>query len=275
MALQTMEQLLGMRAAQNYRQYHVLLVVLTLTNPGWNMTIVDRVRPFLRSNTFLGGLPEAALDALIRRGHIRKYVRGEVVYRRGEQGDSMMMLLAGRLKITNVNADGKEVVLNFLGAGDLNGEIAVLDGRPRAANAIAIETSEAFILYARDLLPALEAHPAVMFEIMQVLCEKLRAASSIIEDSTLEMRARAAKGLLRLAQQHGRTSRGGIRLDLTVSQSELGNYLSLSRANVSRQLGRLKDANVIRLQGTQIIIVDEKGLSEIAEVTSGASPDSL
>jgi CRP/FNR family cyclic AMP-dependent transcriptional regulator len=232
------------------------------------MTIAERVRPFLKNNTFLGGLPDAALDTIIRRGHVKKYAKGEVVVRRQEPGDSLMMILTGRLKITNVNADGKEVVLAFLGPGDLNGEIAVLDGKERSATAVAIENSEAFVAYARDLLPVLEAHPQVMLEIMQVLCEKLRAASAIIEDNTLEMRERAAKGLLRLAQQLGRTSKEGIRLDLAVSQSELGNYMSLSRANVSRQLGRLRDANVIRIHGTQILIVDEKGLSEIADMAS-------
>ncbi|NJO32760.1 MAG: Crp/Fnr family transcriptional regulator [Rhodospirillales bacterium] len=185
-----------------------------------------------------------------------------------KSGDSMMLVLTGRLKVTNINADGKEVVLNFLGAGDLIGEIAVLDGGERTATAIAMENSEAFVMYARDLLSIVTEHPQAMLEIVQVLCEKLRAASAIIEDNTLEMRGRAAKGLLRLAQQLGRTSKDGIRLDLTASQSELGNYLSLSRANVSRQLGRLKDANVLKILDAQIIIVDEKGLSEIAEAAS-------
>jgi len=232
------------------------------------MTFDHRVRPFLKNNTFLGGLPDAALDTVIHKGHIKKFLKSEVACRRNEAGDNLMMILTGRLKITNINADGKEVVLNFLEAGDLIGEIAVLDGKERTANAIAIENSEAFVVYARDLIPVIGAHPQVMFEIMHVLCEKLRAASAIIEDNTLEMRARAAKGLLRLAQQLGRTSKDGIRLNLMVSQSELGSYLSLSRANVSRQLGQLKDANVIRIDGTQIIIVDEKGLSEIAEAAS-------
>ncbi len=231
-------------------------------------TLADRVGPFLKNSTFLGGLPDDALDALVRRGHIKRYAKGDVVCRRNEPGDSLMLVLAGRLKITNVNADGREVVLNFLGAGDINGEIAVLDGRERTANAIAIEDTEAFVVYSRDLLPIITAHPQVMLEIAQVLCEKLRAASAIIEDNTLEMRARVAKGLLRLAQQLGRTSKDGIRLDLGVSQTELGNYLSLSRANVSRQLGQLKDAKVLRIQGAQIVIVDEKGLSEIAEAAS-------
>jgi len=232
------------------------------------MTVDQRVRPFLKNNTFLGGLPDAALDTLIRKGHVKRFAKGEIACRRHEPGDSLMLLLTGRLKVTNINADGKEIILSFLGAGDLIGEIAVLDGGERTATATAMEHSEAFVIYAGAFLAIVTAHPQAMLEIVQVLCEKLRAASAIIEDNTLEMRGRAAKGLLRLAQQLGRTSKEGIRLDLMVSQSELGSYLSLSRANVSRQLGQLKDANVIRILDAQIIIIDERGLSEIAEAAS-------
>lgn len=231
---------------------------------------VERIRPFLKNNTFFGGLPDDALGTLIGKGRTKKYCRGEVIYRRGDPGDSLMVILTGRIKITNINVDGKEVVLNFLGVGDINGEIAVLDGKERTANAIALEHSEVFIVYGRDLLPALTAHPQAMFECIQVLCEKVRAASAIIEDNTLEMRGRAAKGLLRLAQQHGRTRKDGICVRLLVSQTELGNYLGLSRANVSRQLRQLKDANVIKLEGMQIIVTDEEGLSEIADSPSSA-----
>lgn len=233
-----------------------------------SLPLSERVRPFLRNNTFLGGLPDAALDALIRRGHVKAYAKGDVVCRRHDPGDSLMLVLSGRLKITVVNVDGKEVVLNFLGPGDLNGEIAVLDGKERTANAVAIEDTETFVLYARDLLPILTAHPQALLEIARVLCDKLRAASAIIEDSTLEMRGRVAKGLLRLAEQLGRTSKQGIRLDLVVSQSELGSYLGLSRANVSRQLGQLKDVKVLTIKGSQIIIVDYEGLAEIAETAT-------
>ena len=83
------------------------------------------------------------------------------------------------------------------------------------------------------------------------------------------MRARTARGLLRLARQHGRRSADGVSLELTISQEELGKYLGLSRANVSRQLGQLKLANMIRIDGTEISILDETGLDEI-----GADPSS-
>jgi CRP/FNR family transcriptional regulator, cyclic AMP receptor protein len=228
----------------------------------------DRIRPFLRNNTFFGGLPDAALDAMIGRGHTKKYAKGEIVCRRGESGDSLMVLLTGRMKVTNVNADAREVVLNFLGVGDINGEIAALDGKERTADAIALEACEVFVVLARDLLPILSAHPVALLEIIRILCEKLRSTSAIVEDNTLEMRGRTARGLMRLAQQHGRTSKDGIRLHLTMSQTELGGYLNLSRENVSRQLGRLKDANVIKIDGSQIIIIDEQGLSVIADAPS-------
>jgi len=226
--------------------------------------LIERVRPLLRSHTFFGGLPDTALDALIARGHTRKYAKGETIYRRGEPGDSLMVVLTGRIKIFNVTADAREVVLNFLGVGDINGEIAALDGKERTADAVAMEACEVFVAHARELVPVLAANPAALFEIVQLLCEKLRAASAIIEDNTLEMRGRTARGLLRLARQHGRTSKSGIRLQLVLSQRELGGYLGLSRENVSRQLGHLKHANMLRIDGSQIIIADERGLAEIA-----------
>jgi CRP/FNR family transcriptional regulator, cyclic AMP receptor protein len=226
--------------------------------------LIERVRPLLRSHTFFGGLPDTALDALIARGHTRKYAKGETIYRRGEPGDSLMVVLTGRIKIFNVTADAREVVLNFLGVGDINGEIAALDGKERTADAVAMAACEVFVAHARELLPVLTANPAALLEIVQLLCEKLRAASAIIEDNTLEMRGRTARGLLRLARQHGRTSKSGIRLQLVLSQRELGGYLGLSRENVSRQLGHLKHANMLRIDGSQIIIADERGLAEIA-----------
>lgn len=230
--------------------------------------IGERVRLFLKNNTFLGCLPDTALDALLRRGHIKKYSTGDVICRRQEAGDTLMVVVAGRIKITNSDADGKEIVLNFLGAGDIIGEIAVLDGKERTADAIALQGTELFLVYARDLMPTLTAHPQALLELIQILCERLRAASAVIEDNALDMRRRAARGLLRLALQLGRNSKDGIRVDLVASQSELGSYLGLSRQSVNRQLGLLRDAKVIRNDGAHIIVTDELALCEIAEATS-------
>jgi len=225
---------------------------------------LEAIRPILTKNTFLGRLPDVVLDALMRKGQVRTYAKGALIYRRGDPSDSLMVVITGRVKISNTSAGGKEVVLDFLGVGDIYGEFSALDGKERAVDAFALEESEVFVVYSRDLVPMLIAHPHAMLEVIRVLCERARAGAAIIEDNKLRMRARAAKGLLRLARQRGRRSADDASLQLTISQEELGKYLGLSRANVNRQLAQLKAANMIRIDGTEISIVDEKGLDEIA-----------
>lgn len=225
----------------------------------------SQARTFIENSTFLGSLPAEALDQLVKRGHVARWAKGEVIYERGDKGDSLLVIISGKVKIFNVTTDAREVVLNFLGPGDVNGEIAVLDGRERTATAMALEPSVAFVVYRRDLMPLLSQHPDTLVEIVQILCDKLRATSEIVEDSQRSMRGRAARGLLRLARQHGKTSKDGIVIDLGVNQRDLGNYLALSRENTSRQLGALTEAGIIATFGGQILIRNEAALTEIAE----------
>ena len=108
---------------------------------GAHSTHAERIRCFLKGNTFLGRLPNAALESLMGRGQLKRHAKRDIIYRRGEPGDSLMVVVAGRIKLTNVNVGGKEVVLHFLVPGNIYGEIAALDGKERAANAVALEDS--------------------------------------------------------------------------------------------------------------------------------------
>jgi CRP/FNR family cyclic AMP-dependent transcriptional regulator len=221
----------------------------------------DRARDALKTLSFLGGLPDPMIDQLAGRAHVKRYGKGETIVARDDAGESLMLLLAGRAKISNITSDAREIVLNFLGKGDVIGEIAILDGAPRTANAVAIEDTEALVLYRRDLLPVLLKNPDAMLELIQILCEKLRATSAIIEENSLPMAARAAAGLLRLADQHGRVVKGGGTLiDLKLSQRDLGSYLGLSRENVSRQLGLFRDIGLLRIEAAEIVILDRDAL---------------
>jgi CRP/FNR family transcriptional regulator, cyclic AMP receptor protein len=225
---------------------------------------LSRIRAFLASNTFLGRLPSTALDALVSKGQVKAFAKGAVVYQRGDSGDSLLFTINGRIKLANTNMGGKEIVLHYVGEGEIFGEIAAVDGRERAADAIAMEESQIFFVYTRDLLPTLTAHPQAMLEVLRALCEKIRMAATIIEDNTLEMRWRTARGLLRLARQHGRAAGADGFLRLTMSQEEFGKYLGATRANVNRQLSELKTAKLITISGTEITIIDVQGLEEIA-----------
>ena len=225
----------------------------------------DEIRAVLKAKSVLASLPDAALDALVRRARAVRYAKGAAIYQRGDQGDSLMIILSGRVKITNITADAREVALNFLGEGDLNGELAALDGRQRSANATALEATEALVIWRRDLLPVLEQNPKAMLGIIEALAGKVRTMSSAVEHAGLQMTAKAAGALLRLADQHGRAAADGVLIDIKLSQRDLGNYAGLSRENMNRQLSGLRDQALIRLDGALIVILDREGLQLCAE----------
>jgi len=143
--------------------------------------------------------------------------------------------------------------------------LAALDGKPRSADAMALEPTEALVLWRRDLIPVLERHPQAMLGIIEALAGKVRQMSAALEHAGLQMNARAANALLRLAEQHGREVADGTLIDFKLSQRDLGSFAGLSRENMNRQLAELRDMGLIRLDGPMIIIVDREGLAACAE----------
>lgn len=225
----------------------------------------DQTKAVLKARSVLSALPDAALDELLRRARTVHFGKGAAIYQRGDAGDSLMIILSGRVKIAIVTADAREVVLNFLAEGDLNGELAALDGKARSADATALEGTEALVIFRRDLLPVLESHPKAMLGIIEALAAKVRVMSAAVEHSGLQMNAKAASALLRLAEQHGRAVADGTLIDLKLSQRDLGSYAGLSRENMNRQLAELRDQGLIRLDGALIVIVDQDGLTDCAQ----------
>jgi CRP/FNR family cyclic AMP-dependent transcriptional regulator len=219
----------------------------------------------LKASSLLGGLSETVLQGLAHKTQVVRYDKGETVFHRGDAGDYMLIVISGRLKAFNITADAREIVLNFIAKDDVLGEIALLDGRERTANTVALEPVEALILYRRDLWPVLSANNEALVEIIGVLSGKLRAASAIVEENTLPMASCMAAGLLRLAEQHGRKTRDGIVIDLKLPQRDLGAYLGLSRENANRQLSTFREAGYCSMDGGRIVILDDGALKVIAE----------
>jgi CRP/FNR family transcriptional regulator, cyclic AMP receptor protein len=234
----------------------------TSSSPPKILPAATRLRTLLARTSFLGRLPTDGLKTLIAKGQVKKFAKGTRIYRRGDSGDSLMVVIDGRIKIGNTSVHGREIVHFYAGPGEFFGEVAALGGTNRAADTTASEDSEVFVVQMRDLLPVLKAHPDAMFEIVRTLCGKIRVAAAIIEDNTLDMYNRTARGLLRLARRHGQSAAG--KLKISISQEELGKFLGMSRENANRQLSQLRTTNIIKIRGTEITIVDQDALVEIA-----------
>ena len=228
----------------------------------------DRARRVLAGSTAFQACTPAVIDEIMQRAVVKILPRGDTMFSQGDKGDSMMVVLSGSLKVTSVTAEGREVVLGFLRSGALTGEIAVLDGRERTANVIAMEPVEAVAIYRRDLLPILRANPDAMFALLEGLCGRLRATNALFESHTLDAGARVADGLLRLANEHGQKTAKGIVIDLKITQRDLGGHLGLTRETVSRSLGDLREARLVEISGTSIVILDMDGLRDVAESSS-------
>jgi CRP-like cAMP-binding protein len=223
------------------------------------------VKEALSDSDVLGSLTEPELDRLIPYGIVHTHRPGEVIFQKGDPGESLMVVLHGRVKIGSVSIDGRESLLTFIEPGASFGEIALLDGKPRSADATAVEPTELFVLRRKDLLGYLERHPEIALRIIGVLCARIRRITEMAEDATLlNMTPRIARAILRLAAEYGQVADGTIRLGLKLSQRELGCYIGLARENVNRQLGAWRQNGVIAVEGGHIVIRDPARLKAIA-----------
>lgn len=223
-------------------------------------------RALLAQHFLLAQLTEPELDRVLQVASERRFKGGQVIFQKGDLGTSMMAVLNGRVKISAYSEDGKEVMLNIIGPGQVFGEIALLDGKERTADATAMETSRLLILDRRDFIPFLESNPKIMVRLFDVLCERVRRTSEMVESvAFLDFGARLARLLLRFGEQHGVEVDDGLRIDLRLSQQDLGNLIASTRESVNRQLNAWAQDGVISFSRGRITILDPDALEEVAE----------
>jgi len=229
------------------------------------MALADQLIEKLPEESILRSLTRIELDDFLDFAVVKRLGRNETLIEAGDPGDSMMIVLTGTLKVCVDASSGREVVLDYLGPGGIIGEIAVFDGKPRTANVIAIENAKLVVLQRRVVLPFLEKHPAASLRVIEMLCDKLRRTNAIVQDSTgISKAPRLALGILRLLEEHGVEDANGISIGFRMSQTELGNYVNISRENVNRQLREWEGAGIVKVGRGSISIKDRTALQRIA-----------
>jgi CRP-like cAMP-binding protein len=187
------------------------------------------------------------------------------IFQKGDPGSSMMAVIRGRVKICSRSVDGKELVLNILGPGGLFGEIALLDGEPRTADAVALEETDLLILDRARFIPVLAAHPDMALRLLGVLCKRLRQTNESLEDTLfLQAPSRLARALLRLVPTFGKSVEDGMLLDIKLSQQQLAGLVGISRESVNKQLNEWQRDGLIALTKSIITLRDRAALEEIA-----------
>jgi CRP/FNR family transcriptional regulator, cyclic AMP receptor protein len=217
----------------------------------------ENKRRILERHFLLGKLSPSEIDALVTYSRVEHYAAGNQIYAKGSPGQSMMVVLRGKAKMSCVSVEGKEIVLNIIDPGEIFGEIAVLDGGERSADAVAMEDCELLVLRRRDLVPFLENHADICLMLIKILCQRLRQTSEQVEDVLFRhLESRIAKALLQLAGRPDRADIGGRVLDLHLSQRELGNIVGSSRESINKHLHIMQRAGLIEVAKGAIVIRD-------------------
>jgi CRP-like cAMP-binding protein len=189
---------------------------------------------------------------------------GEVIFRVGSPGDIMMAVVTGTVRIVATSPQGKEIVLGDLKAGEVFGEIALLDGGERSADAVALTKCELLALERRDLMAALQRNPEACLRLLELVCKRLRETDErITEIAFFELPVRLAKVLLRTAAAPGAAARA-TNPKVALSQRELGNMIGGTRESVNRCLRDWQRRGIIRLAKGWIILENAAALTELA-----------
>jgi CRP-like cAMP-binding protein len=221
------------------------------------MAALNRVakRDVLAATDLFAGLPREDLDALAALSTERRVAREVPVVRRGDDDASLLVLVSGRMRVSAVSADGREVTLRIMEAGTFLGEIALLDGRRRSADVTAMADSVLLVVERAAFLPFLSSRPELMLRLMALLCDRLRRSSSAFEDVALaSLSSRLAKLLLDLADQYGKPVPEGVRIRLKLSQKELSAQVAATRERVNKQLRQWHEQGLLGEQDGDMVV---------------------
>ena len=222
-------------------------------------------RRLLRGSRLFANLGTEELDGLLSLTHAKRVDADQVIFLKGDRAAQLYAIASGLVRVSTVSDDGKVMVFGIFGPGELFGEVALLDGRERTATVTAVSATELLVIDRRDFLPFLEKHPKVSIQLLSALAGRVRSASQLVEDALfLPLPARLAKKLLFLADNFGTRHGKSIRIDLKLSQQELGNLVGTTRESINKALRAWEDDGTIKTEQGFISIEQPDHLRHIS-----------
>jgi CRP/FNR family transcriptional regulator, cyclic AMP receptor protein len=203
----------------------------------------------------------AMLDRITSMSSARKK---EPIYLPGDPSRQVYLLKSGRIKISRITEEGKEITLALLKPGEIFGELEVLDDTPRDTLAEALDDAELCVIQRKDFLSMLESKPDLSIRLTKLIGFRLRNIESRIEELVFrDVPARLAHLLMQMAKEFGKQEDGGIRIGAGLTHQELANLIGSTRETVSATLGDFKRQGLLQLDGHSMIIVQSEKLTRL------------
>jgi CRP/FNR family cyclic AMP-dependent transcriptional regulator len=210
----------------------------------------------------------AALDAdgatALRRSLVEQsFTKGDVLFREGEPGDRMYVIIDGKVKLGQTSVDGRESLLAVLGPGEMFGELSLFDPGLRTSTATALTEAVVVGLSHEQLQPWLDGRPAVAAALLQALARRLRRTNEAMADLVFsDVPGRVAKALMDLGEKFGEITPQGLMVTHDMTQEELAQLVGASRETVNKALADFAQRGWIELESRQVLILDVERLGK-------------
>ena len=213
--------------------------------------LIDK-KALLRSHPFFTGLDSRIVERLVPHALTRKVKRGTLLFRKGDAGSNLYAVCAGAVRVSAPSDQGKDAIFNLIVSGEIFGEVAFLDGGPRTADAVMIESGELMVVERRDFLPLLKDYPELALRLLEVLCGRLRRTSQQVEDIVfLGLEPRLAKALLHLYDHSSFKASQKFK----VTQRDISQLIGTSRESVNKQLRSWERRKWLKLKRGGLVIL--------------------
>lgn len=211
----------------------------------------------LKNIPLFSELNDRDLEKISQVASKKRYHKDNIILIEEEVGSTMFVILSGRVKISRISDDGREVILSILSDGDFFGEMSLLDGHTRSANVTAIEKSELIVIRREEFLQMLRDYPQIAINLLKELAQRIRKSDEHIKSLSLQdATGRVASTLLRIAEDSGVFRRGQVEISELPLQQDLANMAGTSRETISRVIKSLSDEGYLRKHSGKIIIID-------------------
>jgi CRP-like cAMP-binding protein len=225
----------------------------------------------LRQHPLFCDLDPEALEQLCRYAKHSSLKRGATIFSKGDPGNCLIAVISGTIKICVSSADGRTAILNLIGPGETFGEIALLDGLARTADAVANSPCEIFSIDRREFIPFVRSQPTLAMKLIDLLCARIRWTSDQVEQVILQdLPGRLASALIRLTDKN-KLSPGG--RSIAVTQQEISEMVGMTRESINKQLRAWAARNWVRLEHGAIVVLKLEPLQALMEAGSGSGCD--
>lgn len=229
--------------------------------------MVDQIN-FLRETLLFADMNTADLRTIAQDIIPRTFEQGDTIFYEGDPGQSLYLIQSGQVRIFVSGLDGSETsVILFGRPGEIFGELAVVDGLPRSATAVALGRTILYIMSRENFRKHTLTYPQLALNFMKVLSSRVRSSTQQMDSlASLSIGQRLARKLLQLAQDYGQVEANGVRITLRLNQSDLASLTGATRESINKALRDFRQKGWLHMEQGGITILDAEALK--AQVTA-------